>query len=264
MAVSAQDYRILVHTVEDLARVLRKRAGRKGTRLARLAADLAQAAPNHHLLQIMETVGDVLATQTDKITLAVGPHRAMTDALDPLNRGAAYWLTSFFAVAEGPRLTDNVILSMETHTADFLLESHHVVEVRAWKYHPELQSAFPASPGEARPGEKAMWAIAIPAELHRGARYINLERKTTRLSQLRKALPERGYNLSARLVEAFPESYLQTVPYPVYLQQLSAFYKADMPGLYARVTLPGGLPGGMREALLQIARATNVDLSMIA
>lgn len=264
MAMSAQDSRLLVHSVEELAMVVRKRAGRKGSRLARLTADLAQAAPNYHLIQVVDLIGGVLARQTDKITLSVGPHQALTGVLEPLNRGAAYWLTSFFAVAEGPRLTDNVILNMEQHAADLLLESHHVVEVRAWEHYAELQSAFPAVAADGRPGERAMWAIAIPSELHRGARYANLERKTTRMAQLRRGLPAREYNLTTNLMQAFPESYLETVPLPTYLQQLSEFYRTELPGLYQPVMPSGEPPGGMREALLRIADATSVSRLVIA
>ena len=264
MPLSAADRQLAEYTVKELATILRKRAGRKGTRLARLIAELEAAVPGRHLLQIIDTLGDVLAKQADELSLSVATHADALARIEPLNRGSAQWLTAFFATAEGPDISDVVVRNLEQLSSDFLLESHHVVEHRIRKHFPVLQQKFPQLPGDGdRPGQMAMITVALPAQLHRGARYYNLEGKKTALAALRRQLPARDVNVTTLLNTAFPDSRVRSMAYRDFLHELSAFYKREVPLVYTSATLPTRGTGGIREALLQIARITEVPESII-
>jgi len=248
--------RELVETLGDVMRAVRRKARRRGSRLSVLADRLAAAFPADQLFKVMDEVGLALGRQTDNVLLAVDPHAAVRASVVDINQGAKAWLAAFHGPMQGRTITTSVVREIEQLTADFLLESHHVVESRVRSIYAQQLKAY-WKPGTSEVDPQRMITIAIPAALHRGARYAPIEAKTARLAALRDTLPDQLFNLTDALLKRFPDSYLKSTPFPTYLRELAEFYRTNLPGLYPKVTLPDGRSGGLLEALQRIAQDTN-------
>jgi hypothetical protein len=254
MALSVKSKQRIIKIFEQISWALKRKAGRKGTRLGVVATRLTKAFPGDRIFRMLNVAGDYLARRTDNLALSTGPHGTVKVPLSDLNRASKAWLIAFFGPARGTKFGREALEELEGTTADFVLESHHVVPMElAERYKAEL-AAFVTEIGKP-PNIDAMITCAIPAGLHRGARYYPLELKSPRLAKLRKSLPSRGYNLTDSLRTEFSVAKVANMPFDEYLTKLSAFYRKELPELYREVALPGGGKGGIREALLQVADA---------
>lgn len=263
MGLTAKARQRIIDTFQEIAQLLKRKAKQPGTRLQVLADRLAKAFPGDRIFRMLDVVGDLLGRQTDALALKAGAHGSVRPPLVDLNRAGKAWLSAFYGPAQGTRFGQRVLKDIEATAADFVFESHHVVEVRVRKHYAKDLAAFVTKAGEP-PDPDAMIAIAIPAGLHRGARYYPLELKSPRLRKLRESLESRPYNLTERLQVEFPDSKLATLPFPDYLSQLSEFYKKELPEFYREVVLPDGSTGGFRAALLQVAQKTGQPVGLIA
>ena len=78
---------------------------------------------------------------------------------------------------------------------------------------------------------------------------------------MRKALPGRDFNLTAKLIERFPDTcFTKPTPFPQYLRELAEFYKKEMGSLYPEITLPNGEKGGILAALEKIRKDTGASV----
>ena len=252
--------RLLLATFADVMRAVRRNAGRRGSRLAVLAQKLKRAFPDDLFFRMFDTMADALGRQTDQVLLLVGNHAAVKGTVRNVNDGSMAWLTAFHGPMQGRRVSTNVAREIEQTAADFLLESHHVAEARIAEFYPNELRAY-WKPGTTVPDPELMVTIAIPSGLHRGARYAPIEAKSARLQALRRALPDRDYNLTAELIKKFPPEDLRTKPFPTYLRELAEFYKRQLPDLYPEVTLPNGQKGGILAALKKISADTGVPVT---
>lgn len=259
VGIDPADQKKIINTFRRIAWVVKKKAGKQGSHLQIVSRRLAQHFPGDQIFRLLDVVGDFLGRRTDALTLRVDTHGTVAGSLTELNRASKAWLIAFFGPAQGTNFGKRILADLEATAADFVLESHHAVPREARKFYSRELAVFP--PDER---ETAMIAIAIPAGLHRGARYYPLEGKSPRLKQIRDSLPDRQYNLTDRMRSRFTEDYMSRTPFPTYLKELSEWYKSELPELYKHTDLPGGGRGGIREALILIAQKTNVDVNVIA
>lgn len=259
--LTEEQTRLLLSTFADVMRAVRRNAGKRGSRLSVLAQRLRRSFPEEQFLRVMDLMGNALGRRTDEVVLLVGSHAEVKGTVKNLNEGVKAWLTAYHGPMQGRKVSLRVVREVEESAAVFFLESHHVVEKRVRKFYgPDL---FPYwEPGTTVPDPDRMITMAIPAGLHRGARYVPIEAKSPRLEALRKKLPDRSFNLTDELEKEFPDSYFEPEPpipkppFPVYLRKLADFYKSRLPELYPTVVLPNGEKGGILSALERIAADT--------
>ncbi|MEV6596581.1 hypothetical protein AB0M36_06880 [Actinoplanes sp. NPDC051346] len=255
MTLSTATKSKIIARFEKIAQLMRRRAGRRGTRLAVVVQHISDAFPKDRVFHLLDVVGHSLAKRTDELVLITGKHTDVQDQIRDLNRAGKVWLTTFMGPAQGNTITRQLVVEIEQSAADFIFESHHVVEARLRTRYPELRNAF-ASGDE-------MITVAIPSGLHRGARYAPLEARTVKLKQLRDALPDRDFNLTALLMTKFDDAYFATPgkDYRTFLTELSGFYKQHLPEMYK----PAGPAAthGIHAALVQIATKTGVSPSIL-
>lgn len=251
---------LLMATFADVMRAVRRNAAKRGSRLTVLSQKLKRAFPDDLFFRMFDMMADALGRQTDEVLLLVGSHGGVKGTVRNVNDGAMAWLTAFHGPMQGRRVSLNVVQEVEETAADFLLESHHVAEARVARFYANELRAY-WKPGTTVPDADLMITIAIPSGLHRGARYAPIEAKSPRLKGLRQVLPSRQYNLTDELIKAFPDSRLQTLPFPTYLRELAQFYKTQLPDLYPEVTLPNGQKGGILAALKRISADTGVPVT---
>ncbi|MGW7513089.1 hypothetical protein ACWGJ0_35970 [Streptomyces massasporeus] len=262
MTMDAADRARIIEVFEEIARIMRFRVGRKGTKLAVLAERLNDAFPSEEILHMVMVVSEHLGRDIDRLALSIGSHAQVTRSVEPLNQGVKVWTTAYLGPAQGHSMTRNVVVEIEQQAAYWLLDSHHLVEGRMIeRYAAELGVGYGTPPDYDK-----MITIAIPRALHGGHRYVPLDGQSKRLKKIRKSLPPVGYNLSDRLEAKFDNVYLSDPnnTFPKFLKELSEWYKNELPDLYPEITLPNGEEGGIRAGLLKIAADTKNPESLIA